>query len=116
MKASNVSATSRRYQKYASNELQALLSSSEELLESLAGQSGDAVEVLRAKLTASIDKARQRLGDSAQAVSSGAGEATVAAQNYVERNPWMSLAIGTLAGVVVGALLGSRGDFLSRLR
>jgi ElaB/YqjD/DUF883 family membrane-anchored ribosome-binding protein len=116
MKSSSVSETSRRYRKYASNELQALLSSSEELLESLSDQSGEAVEDLRAKLTTSIERAKQRLAGPAEAVSSGALEAADAAQSYVERNPWKSLAIGTLAGVLVGAVLTSKDGLLSRLR
>ncbi len=116
MKSSSISETSRRYRKYASNELQALLSSSEELLESLSDQSGDAVEDLRAKLTASIDRAKERLAGSAEAMSSGAQQAADSAQSYVERNPWTSLAIGTLAGVLVGSVLTSKDGVLSRFR
>lgn len=116
MKASTVSETARRYQNDASDELQALLSSSEEFLESLADQSGDAVEELRGKLKASIERTKQRLGDSAASIASTAQDASEAAQSYVERNPWTAIAIGSFAGLLVGALLASRGDFLNRFR
>jgi ElaB/YqjD/DUF883 family membrane-anchored ribosome-binding protein len=116
MKPSAVSETSRRYQRYAANELKSLLASSEELLESLGDQTGDAVEELRGKLSSSIEKARQRLGDSAEAVSSSAQDASEAAQSYFERNPWTAVAIGTLAGVAVGVVLTSGTDLVKRFR
>jgi ElaB/YqjD/DUF883 family membrane-anchored ribosome-binding protein len=99
--------TTRRYQKTAVNELKALLASSEDLLESLGDQSGDAVEKLRDRLTASVAKTKQRLENSADAVSSAAQDAADGAQSYVTRNPWTALAIGTVAGVAIGALVTS---------
>jgi ElaB/YqjD/DUF883 family membrane-anchored ribosome-binding protein len=99
--------TARRYQKTAVNELKALLATSEDLLESLGDQSGDAVDKLRDRLTASVAKTKQRLGTSADTVSSAAQEAANGAQNYVTRNPWTALAIGTVAGVAIGALITS---------
>jgi ElaB/YqjD/DUF883 family membrane-anchored ribosome-binding protein len=99
--------TTRRYQKTAVNELKALLASSEDLLESLGDQSGDAVEKLRDRLTASVAKTKQRLGNSADAVSSAAQDAADVAQSYVTRNAWTALAIGTVAGVAIGALFAS---------
>jgi ElaB/YqjD/DUF883 family membrane-anchored ribosome-binding protein len=97
--------TTRRYQKTAVNELKALLASSEDLLESLGDQSGEAAEKLRERLTASIAKTKQRLGNSADAASSAAQDAADSAQSYVTKNPWTALAIGTAAGVTIGALL-----------
>jgi ElaB/YqjD/DUF883 family membrane-anchored ribosome-binding protein len=99
--------TARRYQKTAVNELKALLASSEDLLESLGDQSGDAVDKLRDRLTASVAKTKQRLGNSADAISSAAQDAADDAQSYVTRNPWIALAIGTAAGVAIGALVTS---------
>ena len=101
--------TSSRYQKAAVNELKALLASSEELLESLGDQSGEAVDQLRDRLTGSIAKTKQRLGNSADAVSSAAQDAVESATGYITRNPWTALAIGAAAGIAIGALL--RSDF-----
>jgi len=36
-----------------------------------------------------------------------AQDAADAAQSYVTRNPWAALAIGTVAGVALGALIAS---------
>jgi hypothetical protein len=47
----------------------------------------------------------QRLGNSADAASSAAQDAADSAQSYVTKNPWTALAIGTAAGVTIGALL-----------
>ena len=98
---------SRRYQKMAVNELIALLASSEDLLESLGDQSGEAVEQLRERLIGSIAKTKQRLGSSAGVVSSAAKGAADSAQSYVTQNPWTGLAIGRVPGVAIGALLTS---------
>ena len=61
--------SARRYQKPAVNELKALLASSEDLLESLGDQSGAAVDEFRDRLTATVAKTKQRLGNSADSVS-----------------------------------------------
>lgn len=105
--AVNMKQTSRRYQKTAVHELKALLASSEDLLESLGDQSGEAVEKLRERLTAAVVKAKQRLGNPASAVSSAAEGAADSARSYVTRNPWTVLAIGTVAGVAIGAFLSA---------
>jgi len=107
--------TSPRYQKAAVNELKALLASSEDLLESLGEQTGEAVDQFRDRLSASITKTKQRLGNSADAVASAAQDAAESATSYVSRNPWTALAIGTAAGIAIGALL-LRSDFIGRLR
>jgi ElaB protein len=99
--------TTRRYQKTAVNELNALLASSEDLLESLGDQSGEAAEKLRERLTASVAKTKQRLGNAADTASSAAQDAADSAQSYVTQNPWTALAIGTIAGVAIGALVTS---------
>jgi ElaB/YqjD/DUF883 family membrane-anchored ribosome-binding protein len=99
--------TTRRYQKTAVNELKALLASSEDLLESLGDQSGEAAEKLRERLTASVAKTKQRLGNSADTASSAVQDAADSAQSYVAKNPWTALAIGTIAGVAIGALVTS---------
>ena len=105
--ATDMTQTTPRYQKTAVNELKALLASSEDLLESLGDQSGEAAEKLRERLTASVAKTKQRLENSADAASSAAQDAADSAQSYVTKNPWTALAIGTVAGVVIGALLTS---------
>ena len=99
--------TTRRYQKTAVTELKALLASSEDLLESLGEEGGEAAEKLRKRLTASIAKTKQRLGNSAEAASEAAQDATDSARGYVTKNPWTALAIGTVAGVAIGALFTS---------
>jgi ElaB/YqjD/DUF883 family membrane-anchored ribosome-binding protein len=106
-KVADMPQTARRYQKTAVNELKALLASSEDLLESLGDQSGEAVDKFRDRLEASVAKTKQRLGNSADTVASAAEEAANNAQSYVSRNPWAALAIGTVAGVAIGALVAS---------
>jgi ElaB/YqjD/DUF883 family membrane-anchored ribosome-binding protein len=97
----------RRYQKTAVNELKALLAGSEDLLESLGDQTGEAAEKLRERLTASIAKTKQRLGNSADAAAASARDVVDSAQGYVTKNPWVALAIGTGVGVVIGSLVTS---------
>ena len=77
--------TTPRYQKTAVNELKALLASSEDLLESIGDQSGEAAEKLRERLTASVAKTKQRLENSADAASSAAQDAADSAQSLTQK-------------------------------
>jgi ElaB/YqjD/DUF883 family membrane-anchored ribosome-binding protein len=92
----------RRARESAEAELRKLVSSSEELLQTLGDQGGDAVAALRVKLSRNIATAKQQmsvLGDALDSISSGALEQS---QGFVGRRPWTAVALGIVLGVAVG--------------
>ncbi|HEX4268301.1 MAG TPA: hypothetical protein VHY36_10465 [Steroidobacteraceae bacterium] len=87
--------------------LQDLIDSAEELLESLRDQQGAAVELLRAKVSATIGNARERIGElDVPVLASDAVEGTVA---FLRSDPWRSVALGALAALAI-SLLFSHGS------
>lgn len=88
----------------ATRELQELLSTSEELIESLGDQSGAAVESLRGRLTRTVAGARQRLAAAADSAQTTAGDAVEHAQSFINERPWTAVLIGTSLGLLIGAM------------
>jgi len=86
-------------------ELEELIQSAGELLDSLNEQRGDAVDGLRTRATRNIENARRRLADLKPQVQESAAEAARAAVGFARRNPWSAAAIGTLVVASLGVLL-----------
>jgi ElaB/YqjD/DUF883 family membrane-anchored ribosome-binding protein len=89
-----------RARKSAEAELQNLMSSSEELLQSLGEQSGDAVAALKLKLSRNISQAKNQLNELAQALEQVSAQAEEESRSFIARRPWVSVGIGI--GVVLG--------------
>lgn len=82
-----------------SSGLQDLIESAEELLESLKDQQGAAVEVLREKLSQTIDSAHTRISQlDVPEIASDAIESTAA---FLRSDPWRTVAIGALAVLAI---------------
>ncbi len=82
----------------------------EELLKATASQTGQHVARVRAKAAESLKAAKARVTDLqgvALAKTRAAGQAT---DDYVRANPWQAMAIGAIAGLVVGLLLARAGE------
>jgi len=75
--------------------LQSVIDSAEEVLESFKDQQGAAAERIRERISATLDKARQRLDD--LDVPELASDAVEGAVGFVKDNPWRTVAIGALA-------------------
>ena len=89
-------------------DLRILVIDVEQLLKLTASQTGERVAQVRAKAEESLKVAKVRIAELqavAVAKARAAGQATDA---YVHANPWQAVAIGALAGLVLG-LLVSRG-------
>jgi ElaB/YqjD/DUF883 family membrane-anchored ribosome-binding protein len=86
-------------------ELDGLIESASELLESLKEQRGEAIDGLRSRATRNIESARRRLADMAPQLQEGAIEVAKATRGFALRNPWSTVAIGTLVAASVGAIL-----------
>jgi ElaB/YqjD/DUF883 family membrane-anchored ribosome-binding protein len=94
-----------RARKSAEAELRNLVLSSEELLQTLGDQSGDAVAALRVKLSRNIATAKQQMNVIGEALDSIAADAVEETQSFVSRRPWTAVALGLAVGVAVGTTL-----------
>jgi ElaB/YqjD/DUF883 family membrane-anchored ribosome-binding protein len=77
----------------------------EQLLKATAGETGQHVTQVRARAQESLNAAKARVADlqhQALAKTRAAGRAT---DDYVHANPWQGMAIGAVAGLVLGAVL-----------
>lgn len=91
-------------------DLRVLADDMEELLKATASQTGQHVARVRAKAEESLKAAKARvtvLQGVALAKTRAAGQAT---DDYVHANPWQAMAIGAIAGLVLGLLLARAGE------
>ncbi|MEJ0034574.1 MAG: DUF883 domain-containing protein [Gammaproteobacteria bacterium] len=96
------------------DELRKVVVQAEALLQALAEDKNEAVGVLRERVRASLDTAKDRLSEIERQAASMARQASVATQAYVRENPWTvaggALATGLVLGAAFMACLGSSGD------
>jgi ElaB/YqjD/DUF883 family membrane-anchored ribosome-binding protein len=93
----------------AQKELREVLASTEALLDALGNEGGQAVEDLRARLTATIDDVKKELGPSflgsARQTISNARDTVSSVDDFVQRRPWTAVAIGAGIGLLAGLIL-----------
>ena len=95
----------------ARKELREVLASTEALLTALGDEGGAATAELRERLSATITNVKKELGpsflDSARDTLSKARDTATSVDDFVQRRPWTSVAIGAGVGVLVGLVLRS---------
>jgi ElaB/YqjD/DUF883 family membrane-anchored ribosome-binding protein len=89
-------------------DLRLVVADAEELLHTTAGQAGEGAAELRAKVQASLARARDGLAQAQEAALARARAAGRAADDYVHENPWRSIGVAAGFGLVVGLLIGRR--------
>ncbi len=85
-----------------------VVSDAEELLRATAGQAGEKMTDLRAKLQDHLYAAKQRLADAEAAVVERTKAVARATDDYVHDNPWRSIGIAGGIGFIIGLLIGRR--------
>lgn len=85
-----------------------LVADAEALLKATAGQSGEAVAAMRAKVNESLAVAKVKMTEAEQAALVKAKAAAEATDNYVHENPWQAVGIAAGVGLVIGLLIGRR--------
>ncbi len=85
-----------------------VVADAEELLRATAGQAGDKVAELRAKIQSNLADAKVRLAEAQTAVVDRAKQVGRAADDYVQDNPWRSVGVAAGIGFIVGLLIGRR--------
>ncbi|MDY0248773.1 MAG: DUF883 family protein [Pseudomonas sp.] len=89
-------------------EFKALVSDTEQLLQHSVELTGDKAEELRGQINTSLQRARQALGTTEQALLERGKEALSDGEEYVREHPLQSLAIGAGVGFLLGLLVSRR--------
>lgn len=85
-----------------------VVADAEEILKATAGQAGEKMADLRAKLQDHLHSARQSLIEAQAAAVERTKEVARATDDYVHDNPWRSIGIAAGIGFIVGLLIGRR--------
>ena len=85
-------------------DLHSVVAEAEALLRATAGQAGEGSSEMRAKVQASLDRARQHLHD----LQDAAVEKAKAADAYVHQNPWPVIGVAAAVGLLLGMLISRR--------
>jgi ElaB/YqjD/DUF883 family membrane-anchored ribosome-binding protein len=89
-------------------QLSRTVSQAEDLLRALGDESGEAIDAMRARVSATLRDARTRLSGRAEQARNIANSTMSQADRFVHENPWRAVAIGAGIGVVVAMMLSSR--------
>lgn len=90
------------------SDLRVVVADTEELLRATAGQAGDKMAEVRAKLQDHLANAKASLADAQAAVVDRAKAVGHVADEYVQDNPWRSVGVAAGIGFIVGLLIGRR--------
>ena len=85
-----------------------VVADAEELLKATAGQAGEKMADLRAKLQDNLHRARHSLAEAQTAVAEKTRLVARATDDYVHDIPWRSIGIAAGIGLVIGLLIGRR--------
>ncbi|MET3714453.1 ElaB/YqjD/DUF883 family membrane-anchored ribosome-binding protein [Pseudomonas sp. PvP001] len=96
--------TTKAAQEVLKADFQALVRDTEKLLEHTASIAGTQAEELRAQINESLLKARESLQQTKETAAERSQEAVVAAEGYVQENPWQSVGIAAGVGFLLGLL------------
>ena len=90
------------------SEFKALVSDTEQLPQHSVELTGDKAEALRGQINTSLQRARQALGSTEQALLERGKEVLSDGEEYVREHPLQSLAIGAGVGFLLGLLVSRR--------
>ena len=90
------------------SDLRVVVADAEEILRATAGQAGDKMAEVRAKMQDHLATAKASLADAQAAVVDRAKAVGRVTDDYVQDNPWRSVGIAAGIGFIVGLLIGRR--------
>ncbi len=90
------------------SDLHAVVAEAEELLKATADHAGEGAAELRAKVRASLERARRNLVDIEEAAIARAKAAGRATDAYVHEHPWQSIGVAAGIGLLLGMLIARR--------
>lgn len=90
------------------SDLKLVVADTEELLRATAGQAGEKVTELRARLEKRLQEAKSGLGDVQALATEKAKAAAHATDEFVHAEPWKAIGITAVVALVLGALISRR--------
>ncbi len=90
------------------NDFKVVVTDAEALLKATAGQSGEALAAMRAKVGESLTTAKAKLVETEEALVVKTKAAASATDEYVHNNPWKAVGVAAGIGLLVGLLIGRR--------
>ena len=90
------------------SDLKVVVVDAEEILKATAGQAGEKMADLRARLQDHLHSARQSLAEAQAAVMERTKEVARATDDYVHAHPWKAVGTAAAVGIIVGMLIGRR--------
>lgn len=90
-------------------DLRMLAADAEHLLKATTSQTGQHVAAARARVDESLAAAKVHMGNAGRVAVERTHAAARATDGYVHANPWQVMAVGVVAGFLVGALLARGG-------
>jgi ElaB/YqjD/DUF883 family membrane-anchored ribosome-binding protein len=88
-------------------QLSRTVSQAEDLLRALGNESGEAIEAMRARVTATMSDARERLSGRAGQARAFASNSMSQADAFVHANPWRAVAIGAGIGALFAIMMSN---------
>jgi ElaB/YqjD/DUF883 family membrane-anchored ribosome-binding protein len=89
-------------------DLKAVVNDAEELLKATGQQTGEKINLVRAKAEESLRAAKARIDQEEAVVVDKAKVVAKTTDKFVKENPWQAVGIGALAGFVLGILISRR--------
>lgn len=90
------------------HDFKVVVADAEALLKATAGQGGEAVTAVRAKVEESLAMAKAKMADAQAALLVRTKAAAKATDEYVHVHPWQAIGVAASVGVVIGLLIGRR--------
>jgi ElaB/YqjD/DUF883 family membrane-anchored ribosome-binding protein len=89
-------------------DFRAVVNEAEELLKASAGESGEKLSVVRARISEKLADLKGKLEEAQGALVDRSKQAARAADDYVHDNPWQAMAVAGGVGLLIGLLIARR--------
>lgn len=90
------------------SELKNAVSEAEAMLKDVAGKSDAEAELIKDKVNDVLQRATASFNELEQNVRAHSREAIQKTESYVQENPWQTMALSGLAGLLLGIIVGRR--------
>jgi len=90
------------------HDFKVVVADAEALLKATAGQGGEAMTAVRAKVEESLATAKAKMADAQAALLVRTKAAAKATDEYVHVHPWQAIGVAASVGMVIGLLIGRR--------
>jgi ElaB/YqjD/DUF883 family membrane-anchored ribosome-binding protein len=90
------------------HDFKVVVADAEALLKATAGQGGDALTAVLARVEDSLASAKAKLGDVEAELAVKTKAAAAATDEYVHTHPWHAVGVAAGVGLIVGLLIGRR--------